>query len=88
MFLTFSNKNVRSPPVFPAIIAREQLARHIALNTTVEKGTMDYIVEECHVAKKCLDPNYLKQELGDRVPTLQVSIQQAHKELMAMMTMT
>jgi hypothetical protein len=76
MFLPFSNpaSNVTDPPVFPTIIAREQLSRSSALGRTAarEPDSIGYAVKNCERLKRCRDPNFLRQQMGPKTPELRV----------------
>lgn len=73
MFLPFSNPNITDPPAYPVIIAREQLARSVALGLPESQpDTIGYVVKHCKAQGRCMDPNYLKQQMGAKAPLLQV----------------
>lgn len=75
MFLPFSNPaaNVTEPPIFPTIIAREQLSRASALGKPArEPDSIGYVVKNCAKMKLCRDREFLKRQLGPKAPELMV----------------
>lgn len=77
LFLPFSNPaaNVTEPPVFPTIIAREQLSRASAMGKGVgqrEPDSIGYVVKNCQKMGKCRDISFMRQQLGPKMPELKV----------------
>lgn len=76
MFLPFSNpaSNVTGPPVFPTIIAREQLGRAAATISPAlrERDSIGYVVKNCEKWDRCRNRDILREFLGPKTPDLRV----------------
>ena len=76
LFLPFSNPqaNVTEPPVFPTIIAREQLSRPGALGRSKERepDSIGYVVKNRQKMGRCRDASFMRQQLGPKALELKV----------------
>jgi len=72
MYIPFYADKVKSPPIFPTVIMRQQLVTERVLGTPSRSYSIEQLADDCKEGNKCQDPGYIKNKMGEYYPELHV----------------